>query len=191
LAKNTKQTEKKKQSGTGKYILIAVIILIAGYFIYDNFFAEKEKEKYTFSTDPQERIKNVKEPQFKKEGELEFLKGNGKDSIKKIEIELAENDPERMQGLMYRKSMDEGRGMLFIFETEREESFWMKNTIMSLDIIYVNAKFEIVKIYKHTIPFSENSLPSEKPAKYVVEVIAGFTDKFGIKEGDKISFSKQ
>ncbi len=63
--------------------------------------------------------------------------------------------------LMYRKSMDDTKGMLFIFQKEEPQSFWMKNTVIPLDIMFVNSKKEIVKIFKNTIPFSENSLPSE------------------------------
>lgn len=173
-----------------KYVLIAVITLIAGYFIYTSLFKKEETVK-PLVVDPKERIKNIKEPEFKKEGVLEFLKKDGKTPIKKIEVELAENDEERMQGMMYRKSMDDGKGMLFIFQREEPQSFWMKNTIIPLDIMYVNSKKEIIKIYKNTIPFSENSLPSEKPATYVVEVSGGFADRYGVKEGDNISFEKQ
>ncbi|MBK8983492.1 MAG: DUF192 domain-containing protein [Ignavibacteria bacterium] len=85
-----------------------------------------------------------------------------------MDIELALDDTERTQGLMYRKSMDDGKGMLFIFDTD----------------------FKIVKIFKNTVPFSETSLPSERPAKYVVEVAGGFADRYKIKEGDKIKFDK-
>ena len=65
----------------------------------------------------------------------------------------------------------------------------MKNTILSLDIMFVNENKEIVKIHRNTTPFSEKSLPSEKKAMYVVEVVAGFSDKYGVKEGDKINFT--
>ncbi len=186
-----KQSNKKVQSNdTAKYILIAVVLIIAGYFIYTQFI--KKDEVVTGNViDPRERIKNIKEPVFKKEGELEFLGKNKKDTIRKIEIELAESDEERMQGMMYRRSMDDNKGMLFIFETEEPQSFWMKNTIIPLDIMFVNAKKEIIKIHKSTTPFSEKSYPSEKPATYVVEVSGGFADKYGIKEGDLISFAKQ
>lgn len=189
--KKSPDIKNKKNVNYSKYVFIAVLVFIAGYFIYSNFF---EKSKFTVDkpipVDPQERIKNIKEPPFIKEGELEFLKSDGKSIIKKIDVELAENDDERSQGLMYRKSMDDERGMLFIFNREELQSFWMKNTIMSLDIIYVNSSKEIIKIHKNTIPFSENSLPSGKPATYVVEVAAGFTDRYSVKEGDKISFIK-
>lgn len=186
-----KKTAETQQDSYWKYVFISAVVLLIGYFVYTNYIqTENPAGNKSVLSDPQERIKNIKEPAFKKEGELEFLKKDGKSEIKKIDIELAENDDERMQGLMYRKTMDDTRGMLFIFQREESQSFWMKNTIMPLDIIYVNSKKEIVKIYKHTTPFSEKSLPSEKPVTYVVEVAAGYTDRYGISEGDKIEFQK-
>lgn len=188
--KNPNKASGNKTNFEGKYILIAVIAVILGYFAYTKFIEKDEATTKHVVTDPREKIKNIKEPAFKKEGELEFLSKDGKQTVRKVDIEIAENDDERMQGLMYRKSMDDNKAMLFIFEKEEPQSFWMKNTIMSLDIIYVNGKKEIVKIFKNTIPFSEKSLPSEKPATYVVEVAAGFTDRYGIHEGDMINFQK-
>lgn len=185
---NNRKLVEKKTDAT-KYILLAVVILIAGYFSYTLFF-QKDEVKNPVFVDPKERIKNIKEPAFKKEGQLEFLK-NEKEPVKQIEIEIAENDEERTQGLMYRKSMDDSKGMLFIFPNEEPQSFWMKNTILPLDIIYVNSKREIVKIYKNTTPFSETSLPSGKPATYVVEVAGGYTDRYGINEGDLIRYSRE
>ncbi|MEO8209610.1 MAG: DUF192 domain-containing protein [bacterium] len=190
MAKDNKKTglQKSKANDTSKYILIAVIILVAGYFIYTTLI-KKEVINTPVVVDPKERIKNIKEPQFMKQGELEFIKKDGS-IIKKIDIEIADNDDKRSQGLMYRRSMDEGRGMLFLFDKESPQGFWMKNTVIPLDIIYVNAKKEIVKIHKNTTPFSEKDLPSEKPTLYVVEVIGGYTDKYGVKEGDKINYLK-
>lgn len=190
MTKNIKKVKEENNAGYSKYVLIAVIVLVAGYFIYTNFIKEGNVTAPVF-VDPKEKTNSVKEPQFRKEGELEFLSKDGGKVIKKIDVELAENDDERAQGLMFRKSMDDNKGMLFIFDgPEQMQSFWMKNTIMSLDIIYVNANKQIVKIYKNTTPYSENSLPSDRPAQYVVEVFAGFTDRYGIKDGDKINFSK-
>ena len=76
--------------------------------------------------------------------------------------------------------------MLFIFSRQEYQSFWMRNTAISLDIIFVNSNNEIVTIHKNTNTFSDKSYPSTKPAIFVVEVIAGFTDKYGINVGDKI-----
>ena len=138
-----------------------------------------------------ERIETITpktEPEFKSEGTLAFMAEN--DTIKSIEIEIADNDAERMQGMMHRTSMDYDKGMLFIFNREEEQSFWMKNTKMSLDIFYINANREVVSIYKHTQPYSETPIPSLEPALYVVETAAGFADKFGIEVGQKIEFSR-
>ena len=82
--------------------------------------------------------------------------------------------------------MGENHGMLFIFPAERYQSFWMLNTLFSLDMLFINSKKEIVTIHKNTTPLSQQSYPSSKPAIYVLEVVAGYTDKFNIKEGDKI-----
>ncbi|MDN5203088.1 DUF192 domain-containing protein [Fulvivirgaceae bacterium BMA10] len=159
-------------------ISLVVVLLISLKFIFDE---NKTEEKISIKT-------KANEPQFVKEGELSFVKGGSDSTITKINIEVADNNADRAQGLMNRSSMEEIQGMLFIFEEEAERSFWMKNTLIPLDILYVNAQKEIVTIYKHTIPYSENSIPSFKEAKYVVEVVAGFCDKYNVKEGDIIKF---
>ena len=133
-----------------------------------------------------ETVTEPSEPQFKKEGVLTFF--NESDTVKTIDIEIADNNRERAQGMMYRSSMDYDKGMLFIFDYEEQQSFWMKNTKMSLDIIYVNADLEIVSIYKHTAPYSDTNIPSIKPAMFVVETAAGFCDKFDVQEGQLIQF---
>ena len=130
-------------------------------------------------------------PQFKKEGQLSFISKAKGDTIKTIDIEIAETDDERARGLMDRKSMLDSQGMLFIFAAPEEQSFWMKNTYISLDIMYVNENFEIVSIQKYATPLSEESLPSFKKAQYVVETNAGFADKYKVAFGDKIAFTKQ
>ncbi len=129
-------------------------------------------------------------PVFKKEGVLSFIGKEKGDTISTIAIEIAETDEERARGLMDRKSMPDSVGMLFIFPAAEEQSFWMKNTYISLDILYVDSNFEIVSIQKYATPLSEESLPSFKKAQYVVEVNAGYTDKKKIKYGDKIAFKK-
>lgn len=127
---------------------------------------------------------------FKKEGVLSFISKEKGDTVSTIAIEIAESDDERARGLMDRKSMADSLGMLFIFPAPEEQSFWMKNTYISLDILYVDENFEIVSIQKYATPLSEESLPSFKKAQYVVEVNAGYVDKKKIKYGDKIAFRK-
>ncbi|WP_341835847.1 DUF192 domain-containing protein [Chitinophaga pollutisoli] len=129
-------------------------------------------------------------PVFTKEGVLSFISKAKGDTIRTIDIELAQTDEERAEGLMHRKSMEDTQGMLFIFDFASEQSFWMKNTYISLDIMYVDANMEIVSIRKYTTPLSEDGVPSLKPAQYVVETIAGFADKYHVQVGDKIAFTK-
>lgn len=127
--------------------------------------------------------------EFMKQGELRFI--SAKDVlITTIDVEIAQDDSKRTLGLMYRDTMAENQGMLFLFNEEEMRSFWMKNTILSLDIIFVNAKNEIVTIHKYTKPYSEESYSSDKPSSSVVEVNAGFTDKYKIRVGDKIAWSR-
>ena len=126
---------------------------------------------------------------FTKEGELRFLDGKTDKLISKIDIEVAQTPEDEQQGLMFRRSMVDSVGMLFIFNTEEQQSFWMKNTYISLDIIYVNANKRIVSIAENCKTLSEESIPSEGPAKYVVEVNAGYAAKVGLKKDDKIDFT--
>lgn len=126
-------------------------------------------------------------PEFRKDGELQFL--NASDSvIFNIDMELATNEEEHARGLMYRKQMDENKGMLFLFPNEDWRSFWMHNTLIPLDIIYVNANREVVSICKNTNTLDDTSLPSEAPAMYVIEINAGLCDKYGIDKGTKVNF---
>lgn len=101
-------------------------------------------------------------------------------------VEVVEDEVSRAQGLMYRRELPKDAGMLFVFEQEKDLSFWMKNTYIPLDIIFINNELNIVKIHRMTKPFSEESLPSEKKARYVVEINGGLSDQLGIKEGQKI-----
>jgi uncharacterized protein len=122
---------------------------------------------------------------FKKDGELIFL--DSLDNVKaKIEVEIADTEYRRQLGLMVRTEMETNQGMLFIFPDEIFRSFWMRNTHLSLDMIFVNSQKQIVTIHKNTTPLAETSYPSTAPAQFVVEVLAGFTDTHGIQEGDKI-----
>jgi uncharacterized protein len=128
------------------------------------------------------------EPPFSKEGELAILDPTGKRVLQKFDIEISQIPEEREQGLMYRKSMTDKQGMLFMFEYPEPQSFWMRNTYISLDIIYLNEKLEVVSIQKNAAPQSEKPLPSGKPAQYVLEINGGLSDKLGIKPGTKVAW---
>ena len=185
----SEKTAKKEGSSFYRFVFIAVAIFVLLYILYLSFFDDTNKREYNLSTDKTEQFKNIKEPQFVKEGELEFLNKDGKTVVSRIDIEIADNTPERMQGLMYRKSMDENKGMLFVFQDNEQRGFYMKNTIIPLDIIFLDSAKQVLKIFKNTTPFSERTLESGMPAKYVVEVNAGYTDRYEIKDGDRIKFS--
>jgi uncharacterized protein len=128
------------------------------------------------------------EPPFVKQGELIFLSGTGRTPIRRIAVEIADTDAKREQGLMYRKSMADTNGMLFLFPYSEPRNFWMHETYIPLDIIYVDANRTIVSIARNCKTLSDENIPSVKSAQFVVEVNAGFCDKHGIKEGDLVSF---
>jgi len=127
--------------------------------------------------------------EFKHEGNLSLLDSTNS-VIKEIKIEIANNDFERQTGLMYRKKMGTNKGMLFVFDKSEIKSFYMKNTYIPLDIIYIDANNTIINIVKNTEPLNKTSLFSDAPAKYVLEINAGLSDKWGVEKGGKISFSK-
>lgn len=128
---------------------------------------------------------------FKKEGTLTFYEQQTVKPIKTIDLEIADSEQRITQGLMYRPEMPDTEGMLFIFPDMAPRSFWMRNTLVSLDIIFVDDLNRIVSIQEKTTPRSEQSLPSNAPAKYVVEVIGGFCEKYGVEVGDQISFKRE
>ena len=108
---------------------------------------------------------------------------------KDIEVELAITQAERLQGLMFRESLN--GGMLFLFEEEKIYPFWMKNTLIPLDMIWINENLEVVHIAKNIQPCQEtcNNIKPSAKAKYVLELNALETDKFDIKVGDKITLN--
>lgn len=130
----------------------------------------------------------TKEISFTKEGKLTIVKPDSIGSIQ-IDIEVADDDYQRQTGLMYRNSMEELQGMLFIMESERPQSFYMKNTRFPLDIIYIDSGYKVVSIQKNAQPLNTSSLPSNAPAKYVLELNGGLSDKWNIKPGDSLSWN--
>lgn len=124
-----------------------------------------------------------KQEKYLNEGTVTF---HGKDGASVITFELANTPREIEKGLMYRKHMPDSVGMVFKFPYPDMRSFWMKNTHISLDIIFVNELFEIVNIEEYAQPFSQYSLPSTAPAMYVIEVNAGYSKKHGLGPGTKL-----
>ena len=125
---------------------------------------------------------------FTKEGTLQLFK---KDTLLvELDIEIAETDYETQTGLMYRSAMKENQGMLFIFQEERMHSFYMKNTEIPLDILYLGSDFKVRSIHENAVPFDETGLSSKVPVQYVLEINAGLTQKWNIAQNDSIAFSR-
>ncbi|WP_026986250.1 DUF192 domain-containing protein [Fodinicurvata fenggangensis] len=103
-----------------------------------------------------------------------------------FQVELATTNAERAQGLMYRRTLDEGTGMLFIYPRSQRISMWMKNTFIPLDMIFIDESGEIIRIAHRTVPESTQSIPSGGRAKAVLEINAGVSERLGIAKGDRV-----
>ena len=110
-----------------------------------------------------------------------------KSGVKVFSVELATTEEEKTTGLMYRKELADGTGMLFDFSPEQQVSMWMKNTYISLDMIFIRADGRILRIAENTEPLSTRIIPSGGLAKGVLEVIAGTAQKYGIAPGDRVA----
>lgn len=166
----SKQVKKPLFFGQRNIVIIAILaaLIVSSYFLFFR--------------------KGSGEPQWVREGEVTFISKDTRQQIAKIEVEVASSPNERSQGLMFRSEMDENKGMLFLFEQMDWQSFWMKNTLIPLDIMFIDDKGVINTIHKNTVPYSETSLPSKQRSQFVVEVVGGFSDRHGIKEGDLIEY---
>jgi uncharacterized protein len=104
----------------------------------------------------------------------------------KVALEVAATDTARAQGLMYRHELADGRGMLFVFPVEEEHKFWMKNTMIGLDMVFVGADGRIVGIHENAAPLSLDAISVGHPSKWVLEVPAGFTKTHAVAVGDRM-----
>jgi len=108
-----------------------------------------------------------------------------------FDVELAIKTEEKKKGLMFKEHLDMDKGMLFVYEDEKERSFWMKNVLIPLDIIWINEKNEVVFISENAQPCEESFCQGINPgknAKYVLEINAGLSKNIGLMIGDKIDF---
>ena len=172
-----------------KLVITTSIILLASLVFFALMIVSENLGKLNTIAGTKTDVVQMREPDFRSDGALYFI-SNTNDTISKIEIEIAADNESRQQGLMYRKTMNENQGMLFIFEQSAEQNFWMKNTILPLDILYVDSLMQIVTMHQNTKPYSEDLIPSYKPVPYTVEVIGGYCNKYGIKDGMRIAFSR-
>jgi uncharacterized membrane protein (UPF0127 family) len=110
-----------------------------------------------------------------------------KSGVQVFSVEMATSEKEKETGLMYRKELPDGKGMLFDFSPEQQISMWMKNTYIPLDMIFIRADGRILRIAENTEPMSTKIISSGGLAKGVLEVIAGTAQKYGIAPGDRVA----
>jgi uncharacterized membrane protein (UPF0127 family) len=154
-------------------LILAVVIVLVVPGLRDR--------SYSHDSDEPEEV------MFAKEGSVTILDSLGKERVK-IDAEFADTEYDRQRGLMFRKTMQETQGMLFIFPVEEMQSFWMRNTYIPLDMLFIDANKKIVTIHKNTKTLSDQSYPSTAPSKYVLEVVGGFCDRHGVVVGDVVDW---
>jgi uncharacterized protein len=105
-----------------------------------------------------------------------------------VRVEIVDTPASREYGLMYRKHLDEDAGMIFVFKAPQHQEFWMKNTIIPLDMIFADSTGKIVGVARKAEPFSETIDSVEGDSQYVLEVNGGFCERHGVKPGDTLHF---
>jgi uncharacterized membrane protein (UPF0127 family) len=107
----------------------------------------------------------------------------------RFEVEIANTDEKRTVGLMYRRSLGEKAGMLFLYEPPQPIAMWMRNTYIPLDMIFISPDNRVHRIVERTEPFSRQTIPSGGTVKGILEVNAGVAAKIGLKPGDEVRYS--
>ncbi len=159
--------------------IAAVLIIIAVVAVLITVFIERKSAK------PEELDLNAS---FQVQGEAVVYSPDGKEKTR-FELEIADTPEKQQRGLMYRDSLGVNQAMLFLYEKPDYISFWMKNTYISLDIIFCNEDGKIISISRDTTPFSEEQLMPPTPAKFALETPAGSARRFGLEKGDKVRWS--
>ncbi len=124
-----------------------------------------------------------------KAAELQTLEIASKTGVHAFQVEMAITPEEKERGLMFRRELPEGQGMLFDFQFDQNVAFWMKNTYIPLDMLFIRADGRILRIAENTEPLSERNIPSGGPVRAVLEVIGGTAKKLGIAAGDHVGGS--
>ena len=142
------------------------------------------------SPPPQQQRKDVTDPDYKMEtlpmAKVLLPKASG--GTVTVEAEVAYTNPQRERGLMWRRELADGKGMLFLFPTEQWLNFWMRNTLIPLDMVFIDSKFEVAGVVENAAPQTLTGRGVGKPSKYVLEVPGGWAAKIGLKAGAKVKF---
>jgi uncharacterized membrane protein (UPF0127 family) len=168
-----------------KKILIIVLILAMTAIVF-TIFPSLHSDKKNDVSEPKsaQKTNTLPEPKFRDEGNLYIIRGT--DTLPQLDIEVADTEIERERGLMFRTSLGEEQSMLFIFENEAPRSFWMKDTYIALDLLFINTDNKIVHIQENAPAYNTKPIRSAKPALYVLEVNAGYVKENGVRLGDEI-----
>jgi len=105
-----------------------------------------------------------------------------------FDVEIADSPAKRELGLQYRRDLASDRGMIFLFPSQSEQTFWMKNTPIPLDIIFIDRELKIVGIVEQSVPFSLDPRSVGRPSQYVLEINGGLAKRNGIRPGDSVTF---
>ncbi len=108
-------------------------------------------------------------------------------TVHRFTVEIAADGPQREYGLMFRRQMAADHGMLFDFETAQPVQMWMENTVLPLDMLFLDASGNVTHIVEHAVPYSRDIIDSGGPVKYVIELNGGIVRKLGVAVGDKVS----
>jgi uncharacterized membrane protein (UPF0127 family) len=108
--------------------------------------------------------------------------------LHRFTVEVASTSEQQATGLMYRNKLSPDRGMVFPFDPPRDASFWMRNTLIPLDMIFIRADGSIANIEANTVPYSEEPVTSDGPVMAVLEIAGGRSAELGIKPGDKVEW---
>jgi uncharacterized membrane protein (UPF0127 family) len=168
-----------------KIVAFGFIAIFLGGYVVDSFMSMNSMRSKSSNED---NVAHINIP-FSPQGVVTVREAQaGGGILYSGDIEIADNEGRRAQGLMYRDSLAYNQGMLFIFPEEEMQAFWMKNTRISLDIIYINSNGRVVSIIHSAVPHDETSRPSLAPAQYVLELPGGTCEKSGIKAGCMVSW---
>ena len=106
----------------------------------------------------------------------------------RLKVEIAANDAQRQKGLMFRKHLGDDEGMVFLFPSERYNSFWMHNTLIPLDMIFIDSDWTVVGIVENAKPLTDDPRRVDRMSRYVLEVNAGFAARYGLARGATAKF---
>ncbi len=120
------------------------------------------------------------------QADVQVITAGGRHHFK---VWIADNEQSRERGLMFVRALDANRGMLFLFERPHFAAFWMKNTYLSLDIVFIDAQGIVVNVARNTEPLSLKPIESAAPVTGVLELVAGAAARIGLTSGDRVSHS--